>query len=85
MLAVSTAPASFAGSHTLPNFAEHRTVLQDAYATSKLHAPDGSTVRLHSHIDQAEGMFLYRLASQPNITRSLEIGMAYGIATLFIA
>ena len=80
MLAVSTATASFASSHTLPS-----TVLQDAYATSKLHAPDGSTVRLHSHIDQAEGMFLYRLALQPNITRSLEIGMAYGIATLFIA
>lgn len=36
-------------------------------------------------IQYTEGQVLYRIVSQPHVQRTLEIGLAYGISTLFIA
>jgi predicted O-methyltransferase YrrM len=48
---------------------------------------DGKTYPIHKHgIDVAEGNFLTEfIAGRPNVTRTLEVGCAYGLSSLHIA
>jgi predicted O-methyltransferase YrrM len=59
-------------------------VLAEILTTSKVKAPDGSTVTVDHHIHADEGEALQALirATRPRVT--LEIGFAYGISTLYI-
>jgi predicted O-methyltransferase YrrM len=41
-------------------------------------------IELHSHMSVADGQYLQKLLRSANATRSLEVGMAYGVSTLFI-
>src|SRR5437588_9467034 len=41
-------------------------------------------IPLHSHVSMQDGMFLQEVIGATRATRSLEIGMAYGISTLFM-
>src|SRR5262249_49714025 len=39
---------------------------------------------LHSHVSREDGAFLQRAIEATRATRTLEVGMAYGVSTLFI-
>lgn len=41
-------------------------------------------IALHSHMSVADGQFLQKLIRSVNATRTLEVGMAYGVSSLFI-
>lgn len=43
-----------------------------------------SWIDLHSHVSLADGLFLQQLVRSAQARRSLEVGMAYGISTLFL-
>lgn len=46
---------------------------------------DGRTwIPLHSHVSTGDGALLERLIAEIDATRTLEVGMAYGLSTLFI-
>ena len=41
-------------------------------------------IELHSHVSEDEGRYLQDLVTAADATRTLEVGMAYGISTVFI-
>lgn len=46
---------------------------------------EGNEYKLNSHIDKVEGNVLFKLIdSDPTITKTLEVGCAYGISSLYI-
>jgi predicted O-methyltransferase YrrM len=67
-------------------------VLDRLLSTKQIALADGQTLSLHhpefpealSHIDLATGQLLQRLVRQVRPQRSLEVGLAYGVSTLFI-
>lgn len=56
------------------------TILSERLA----YTPDGGTLPLHSHLDRLEGELLQAWLRECAPTNILEIGMAYGISSLFI-
>jgi predicted O-methyltransferase YrrM len=52
--------------------------------SGSMETPDGSVVEINSQISREEGMFLQRLAEEIKPDVSLEIGVAFGISSLFI-
>jgi predicted O-methyltransferase YrrM len=60
-------------------------VLADIFATSSVTDDGGSRVRLHGNISLAHANALYRTVRGLDPTTVIEVGMAYGIATLAIA
>jgi predicted O-methyltransferase YrrM len=72
---VSTAEQS--GSNVLP------PVLAEIFERHAVRHGDG-WIELHSHMSLADGQFLQELLRSVEATRSLEVGMAYGISTVFI-
>jgi predicted O-methyltransferase YrrM len=42
------------------------------------------SVHIHSHIARADGEFIQQIVDSTDVTTSLEIGMAFGVSTLFI-
>lgn len=59
-------------------------VLQDALTTRSVHDISGRSYELNSGVTAEEGLFLYDMIVQNRMTRTLEIGMAYAISTLYI-
>ena len=59
-------------------------VLADILSTGRIATPDASTVPLNYNISAEEGMALQRFirATKPRVT--LEVGLGYGVSTLFI-
>lgn len=45
----------------------------------------GKAYRLDSNVAPDEGLYLYDLIKQYNMTKTLEVGMAYGVSALYIA
>ncbi|MEJ7759431.1 MAG: class I SAM-dependent methyltransferase [Gemmatimonadaceae bacterium] len=45
---------------------------------------EGNRIEISSHISKEQGLFLQKLYDQVKPSRSLEVGLAYGISTLFI-
>lgn len=45
---------------------------------------NGKLTKIHSHIEFDQGFFLKRLIKEIKAEKSLEVGLAYGISTLFI-
>src|SRR6185295_8039847 len=55
------------------------------YHTGEVIKRNGNAVTIHGHISMTEGRFLYDLiASDPTIKRTLEVGCAYGLTSLWI-
>jgi predicted O-methyltransferase YrrM len=59
-------------------------VLANLLKTGEVTAPNGEQVRLHSQLPELEGRLLQCWLEQHRPSRLLEIGLAYGISTLFI-
>ncbi len=58
--------------------------LEEAFETGQLEAPDGTHVAFHSHTSREQGFFLQEMFQIANPTTSVEVGLAFGISTLFI-
>jgi predicted O-methyltransferase YrrM len=59
-------------------------VLDRIVDTGTVETPDGETLSVHSNISGAEGEFLQRVIRHVRPKRSLEVGFAYGLSTLYI-
>jgi len=59
-------------------------VIRAAYAESNVKTLLGRTRKLGSAASPLEGMHLYHLARQHGVRRSLEVGMACGMSTLYL-
>ncbi|CAN5719275.1 hypothetical protein BH20ACI3_BH20ACI3_05710 [soil metagenome] len=59
-------------------------VLERILKTQKVQSADGEIIDLHSQISPAEGEALGDIILQVKPQSSLEVGLAYGISTLFI-
>jgi predicted O-methyltransferase YrrM len=58
--------------------------LEKAFKDKKIETPSGDFVHLHSHTAKEQGLFLQKIIDIIRPIKSLEIGLAYGISTLFI-
>lgn len=62
------------------------TVIQQILTSNEVETPSGKKIRLHSHITEAEGALLLDLFKKDSsICKTLEVGCAYGLSSLFIA
>ena len=60
-------------------------LIERIYAEGKVTGLSGAAHDLHSSIDRHEGEFLTSIiASDPTIRKTLEVGAAYGLSTLYI-
>jgi len=60
-------------------------VLDEIYARGQVVTPQGQVLTLHSGISREEGDFICNLIrNDPRITRTLEVGCAYGVSSLNI-
>ncbi len=59
-------------------------LLSKILAEKRAYTPDGQAFPLHSHIDQLEGEVLQFWIGEKKPEHILEIGMAYGVSSLFI-
>lgn len=59
-------------------------VLAEMLQTGVVVSESGKTHRIHSHIPLKEGVFLQELVAKVKPKVSLEVGLAYGVSTLFI-
>jgi len=59
-------------------------ILESILKSGVAYDPEGKAHKVHSQIDPAEGEFLQRLIRESNAQRSIEIGCAYGISSLYI-
>ncbi len=50
----------------------------------QVETPDNSYVKLHSHTTKEQGLFLQEIFDKVKPSKSVEVGLAYGISTLFI-
>ena len=59
--------------------------IQNIFESGSVVGRSGKTHKLHSAIDQKEGEFLFSIInSDPTICRTLEVGCAYGLSSLYI-
>ena len=58
--------------------------LERIFQTSKIDGPDNQAIRLHSNTSKEQGYFIQKILDSVRPTRTLEVGLAYGISTLFI-
>jgi predicted O-methyltransferase YrrM len=59
-------------------------VIDRIISTGTVETADGRTIPLHSNVTPDEGEFLQRVIREVRPKRTLEVGLAYGISTLFI-
>src|ERR1039457_3486186 len=61
------------------------SVIDEIYQTRVVRDASGNEYELSSEVDSAEGDYLYRLiSSDSSITRTLEVGCAFGLSSLHI-
>ncbi|HKQ78064.1 MAG TPA: class I SAM-dependent methyltransferase [Blastocatellia bacterium] len=60
------------------------SVLSNILETGLVQCPDGQIVKAHSAITRQEGEFLQNIIDEAKPRLSLEIGLAYGVSSLFI-
>ncbi len=58
--------------------------LKVAFDTMKMEGPNNELIDLHSNTSKEQGLFLQEIFDLVKPTQSLEVGLAYGISTLFI-
>jgi len=66
--------------HLYPN-----EVLRVMLETKQITNAAGATITLDSNVAPDEGKYIYSLIKNNNMTRTLEVGMANGVSTLYIA
>jgi predicted O-methyltransferase YrrM len=60
-------------------------VIEDIYSSGTVVGKTGCIHQLHSAIDREEGEFLYQtIANDSSIARTLEVGCAFGLSSLYI-
>ena len=59
-------------------------ILNDIFKTNSAMDPAGKTHTLESNIDTVEGAFMQTIISENRYAKTIEIGCAYGISSLFI-
>ena len=60
-------------------------IIKKIYASGEVTGQSGKVHKLHSAIDPEEGEFLYQIIhDDPGIIKTLEVGCAYGLASLHI-
>ena len=62
----------------------HESVLKGILRTGSVIDAAGVTHKLHSHIDENEGRMISELIERHSFNRSIEIGCAYGVSSLYI-
>jgi predicted O-methyltransferase YrrM len=62
----------------------HNGVLDQIITTGTVQTSSGDRIAVHSHISAEEGEFLQRVIRDIRPKRSIEIGLAYGVSTLYI-
>lgn len=60
-------------------------VLQEVLESKEVVDAAGHRIRLDSNVAPDEGLYLYHLIKENNMTRTLEVGMAYGVSAMYIA
>jgi predicted O-methyltransferase YrrM len=61
------------------------TLIERIYQTGVVEDPDGGSVRpFPTSVSRVTGALLYDLVSKEGLHRTLEVGMAFGLSTLFI-
>jgi predicted O-methyltransferase YrrM len=60
-------------------------ILRSILETKQVSDASGNVIQLDSNIAPDEGKYLYNLITTNNMTRTLEVGMAYGVSALYIA
>ena len=65
-------------------FPNMNPILEKILNTQKVEAKDGSTLPVHSCVPDREGKFLYQLVERVRPKESIEIGLGYGISSLYI-
>jgi len=60
------------------------SVRDEIFRTHKVVGRDGVSISLHSHTSLDQGLFLQRFVERDNVSTALEIGLAYGVSSLFI-
>jgi predicted O-methyltransferase YrrM len=58
--------------------------ITDIYVNNTIERPDGSLIPLHSHTSMAQGLFLQEVMDDVKPVKSVEVGLAYGLSSLFI-
>src|SRR5437868_4910232 len=61
-----------------------KEVLEDIFVTNKITDDTGNTYPLDSNIDREEGAFLQKIIRENAVSKTIEVGCAYGISSLFI-
>lgn len=64
--------------------ASAENILKEIFTTNSANDSSGKTHTLESNIDTAEGAFLQKLIGENGYAKTIEIGCAYGISSLFI-
>lgn len=59
-------------------------ILEQIFKTNKIETPDGKLTDLHSNTPREQGLFLQEIFDLVKPKKSIEVGLAYGISTLFI-
>ena len=59
-------------------------VLEEILRAEQVMTPTGEVLPLHSHAEPDEGRLLQQLIRETGATRTLEIGLAYGVSALYI-
>lgn len=65
--------------HAFPN-----PLLKEIYSTRQVVDANGNRYQLRDEVDQKEGSLLHSLVLQHRFTKSLEVGCAFGISSLYI-
>jgi len=58
--------------------------LENIFLSSQIETPDKHFVKIHSNTSKEQGLFLQRIFDEIKPKKTLEVGLAYGISTLFI-
>ena len=59
-------------------------VLKEIFSTNTVKDESGKSIPVHSHTGEEQGLFLQNLVKKIKPTSSVEVGLAYGISSLFI-
>lgn len=60
-------------------------LLEDLYSGKTLYTKTGAPIRVHSHTGKEQCLFLQKIISDNGFSRSVEVGLAFGISAIAIA
>lgn len=60
------------------------SLLENIFTRKEIQSPSGEFIKLHSNTSKEQGIFLQEIFEKIKPEKSLEVGLAYGISSLFI-